>query len=109
MKRLLCECGEKVVRKDVVQQEYFVRQFGPSFVYVKYRCPRCNRMGEQYVRQEDWMPAALETAIVTALEAAVEPYFPSHGPITEDEQSSVRDFLTRSNPLDSLKLFFHEN
>ncbi len=31
-----------------------------SYVYVRYRCGRCKRMGEQLVEQEQWDPAVLQ-------------------------------------------------
>lgn len=33
---------------------------GPSYVYVRYRCGRCKRMGEQLVEQEAWDPIVLQ-------------------------------------------------
>ena len=49
-----CNCGQQVIAKDVMQQGYYLRLFGPSFVYVKYRCSRCKKLGEQFVKQEEW-------------------------------------------------------
>jgi hypothetical protein len=37
-----------------MQTGYYLRLFGPSFVYVKYRCSRCKKLGEQFVKQEEW-------------------------------------------------------
>jgi len=49
-----CNCGQRIVAKDVMQTGYYLRLFGPSFVYVKFRCSRCKKLGEQFVKQEDW-------------------------------------------------------
>ncbi len=49
-----CNCGQRIVTKDVMQTGYYLRLFGPSFVYVKFRCSRCKKLGEQFVKQEDW-------------------------------------------------------
>ena len=49
-----CNCGQRLVAKDVMQTGYYLRLFGPSFVYVKFRCSRCKKLGEQFVKQEDW-------------------------------------------------------
>ena len=49
-----CNCGQRVVAKDVMQTGYYLRLFGPSFLYVKFRCSRCKKLGEQFVKQEDW-------------------------------------------------------
>lgn len=55
-----CNCGQRVVAKDVMQTGYYLRLFGPSFVYVKFRCSRCKKLGEQFVKQEDWEDGILK-------------------------------------------------
>src|SRR3990172_4760077 len=58
-----CNCGQRIIAKDVMQTGYYLRLFGPSFVYVKFRCSRCKKLGEQFVKQEDWEDGILrETA-----------------------------------------------
>ncbi len=37
-----------------MQTGYYLRLVGPSFVYVKFRCSRCKKLGEQFVKQEEW-------------------------------------------------------
>ncbi len=54
-----CNCGQRILAKDVMQTGYYLRLVGPSFVYVKYRCNRCKKLGEQFVRQEDWEDGCL--------------------------------------------------
>ncbi len=49
-----CNCGNRVAAKDVMQKGYYLRVSGPSFVWLKYRCSRCKRLGEQFVKQEEW-------------------------------------------------------
>ena len=49
-----CNCGQRIIAKDVMQTGYYLRLLGPSFVYVKYRCSRCKKLGEQFVKQEEW-------------------------------------------------------
>jgi len=55
-----CHCGQRVIAKDVVQHGHYLRLFGPSFVYVKFRCPHCKKMGEQFVKQEEWEDGILK-------------------------------------------------
>ena len=55
-----CNCGQRVIAKDVVQHGYYLRLFGPSFVYVKFRCSHCKKMGEQFVKQEEWEDGILK-------------------------------------------------
>ena len=57
-----CNCGQRIVAKDVMQTGYYLRLFGPSFVYVKFRCSRCKKLGEQFVKQEDWEDGILRDA-----------------------------------------------
>jgi hypothetical protein len=102
MRRLLCECGQRVYRKDIVQQEYYFRQFGPSFVYLKYRCARCNRLGERYLRQEDWQPSVLDSRRELKAAAEERALISQQGPITEAEHATLREQLAFTNPLDSL-------
>ena len=37
-----------------MQTGYYLRMMGPTFVYVKYRCSRCKKLGEQFIKQEEW-------------------------------------------------------
>jgi hypothetical protein len=37
-----------------MQTGHYPRMFGPSFVFVRYRCSRCKKHGEQFVKQEEW-------------------------------------------------------
>ena len=59
-----CNCGQRVIAKDVVQHGYYLRLFGPSFVYVKFRCSRCKKMGEQFIKQEEWEEGILKDSAV---------------------------------------------
>ena len=60
MKPLIrCNCGQRVLAKDVMQTGYYLRLVGPSFVYVKFRCSRCKKLSEQFVKQEDWEDSIL--------------------------------------------------
>lgn len=54
-----CACGHRVVRKDVLQTGLYLSVLGPSYVYVRYRCGRCKRVGEKLVEQEAWDPSVL--------------------------------------------------
>lgn len=55
-----CNCGQRIITKDVMQTGYYLRLFGPSFVYVKFRCSRCKKLGEQFVKQEEWEDGILK-------------------------------------------------
>lgn len=55
-----CNCGHKISRKDVLQTGLYLSVLGPSYVYVRYRCGRCKRVGEKLIEQERWDPSILE-------------------------------------------------
>jgi len=103
-----CNCGQRIIAKDVMQTGYYLRLFGPSFVYVKYRCSRCKKLGEQFVKQEDWEDGILHD-LPTEVSAEEKQKFESLGTITIDEvieahrkleklslSDIVRDFESKS-------------
>ncbi|MCE5322167.1 hypothetical protein LLG46_02500 [bacterium] len=75
-----CNCGQRVLAKDVMQTGYYLRLIGPSFVYVKFRCPRCKKLGEQFVKQEDWEDGILHD-IPSELKPDEKPRFEKMGRI----------------------------
>jgi DNA-directed RNA polymerase subunit RPC12/RpoP len=98
-----CNCGQRIIAKDVVQHGYYLRLFGPSFVYVKYRCSRCKKLGEQFIKQEEWEDGILKDV---AQEAAPEEkeQFVSQGPIDINEVIDFHFELENLNDLKSLEL-----
>ncbi len=94
-----CNCGQRIVSKDVLQHGYYLRLFGPSFVYIKYRCPRCKKPGEQFIKQEEWEEGILKEA---SLETSVEEkeHLAALGPI---DISEVLDFHFELENLNDLK------
>lgn len=55
-----CPCGQRVMSRDVMGTGYYLRLFGPSYVYVKYRCSRCRKLGEQFIKHEEWEAGILK-------------------------------------------------
>jgi len=47
------------VHRDVLQTGLYLSVLGPSFVYVRYRCGRCKRVGERLFEEQAWDPAVL--------------------------------------------------
>ena len=94
-----CNCGQRIIAKDVVQHGYYLRLFGPSFVYVKFRCSRCKKLGEQFIKQEEWEEGILKDQVV---ESAPEEkaHFAAMGPIDINE---VIDFHFQLENLSDLK------
>ncbi|MHB9035321.1 MAG: hypothetical protein ACYC64_01550 [Armatimonadota bacterium] len=75
-----CNCGQRVLAKDVMQTGYYLRLIGPSFVYVKFRCSRCKKLGEQFVKQEEWEDGILHD-IPSEVEPEEKPVFEKMGSI----------------------------
>jgi hypothetical protein len=46
----------------VIQTGLYLSASGPSYVYVRFRCGRCRRVGEQLVQESNWDPAVLQHA-----------------------------------------------
>jgi len=47
--QLKCRCGQRVTSRDVMRQGHYSRQFGPNYVYIKYRCAHCKKLGETFM------------------------------------------------------------
>lgn len=102
-----CSCGQRILSKDVLQTGYFLKLFGPSFVYVKYRCPRCKKPGEQFVPQETWDERILQQGF-TELRRKERARFRRLGPIGMDEQLEFHDDLWEMGDLDASDLLKEE-
>ena len=94
-----CNCGQRIIAKDVVQHGYYLRPFGPSFVYVKFRCSRCKKLGEQFIKQEEWEDGILKE-VATEMGTDEREVFSTQGPIDINE---VIDFHFALENLADLK------
>jgi hypothetical protein len=79
-----CNCGQRIFSRDVMQQGYYVRQFGPSYVYIKFRCSRCKKLGEHFIKQEEWEEGMLRDNALE-LSSSEKNRFQDMGKITIDE------------------------
>ena len=93
-----CNCGQRIFSRDVMQQGYYVRQFGPSYVYIKFRCSRCKKLGEHFIKQEDWEEGMLRDN-VSELSPAEKKRFDSLGKISVDEMIDFHYALENLNGL----------
>jgi DNA-directed RNA polymerase subunit RPC12/RpoP len=96
-----CNCGQRIIAKDVMQTGYYLRLFGPSFVYVKFRCSRCKKLGEQFVKQEEWEDGILRDTPNEVTESEKE-RFAKLGPIDIDEVIDAHFRIETSFSLDDL-------
>src|SRR5436309_5158533 len=80
-----CHCGQRIVSKDVLNRSLYVRPLGPSFMYLKFRCSRCKRLGERFIEQEKWDDSVLRD-IPSELKSEEKKRFEHLGKITVDEE-----------------------
>lgn len=98
---LRCGCGQRIGQKDVMQTGYYMRMMGPSFVYVKFRCSRCKKLGEQFVKQEVWDDGIFEETL-TECTAPEKRRFEAMGPIRLQEMADFHAALEQPNSLSLL-------
>ncbi|MEN6520144.1 MAG: hypothetical protein ABFD46_03200 [Armatimonadota bacterium] len=96
-----CNCGQRIVAKDVMQTGYYLRLFGPSFVYVKFRCSRCKKLGEQFVKQEDWEDGILRDT-PSEISSNEKERFEQLGPIDINEVINAHFLLEKESSLGDL-------
>lgn len=97
-----CNCGQRIVARDLVQRTWHARVFGPSFVYIKYRCSRCKKMGERMIEQQNWDESLLrETQVEVSLEEKRR--FEKLGKITAEEEIEFHFALDNPETLKELR------
>ncbi len=89
-----CRCGHRVVAREVLQRGFLMVQWKPVYVYVKYRCARCKRLGKEFIDYEAWDEAILRDFLGNSdpEEAA---RFEGLGPIAPTEIVAFRRELRR--------------
>jgi DNA-directed RNA polymerase subunit RPC12/RpoP len=98
---LKCHCGQRILKRDVMQQGYYVKQLGPSYVYIKYRCSRCKKLGEHFVKQDEWEDALLQD-IGNDVSENERGRFSKLGTITVDEMREFHRQLDSLNTIPNL-------
>ena len=93
-----CNCGQRIFSRDVMQQGYYVRHFGPSYVYIKFRCSRCKKLGEHFIKQEDWAEGILNDC-VNEVAPTEKGRFEIMGKITIDEMIDFHYALDKMEAL----------
>jgi DNA-directed RNA polymerase subunit RPC12/RpoP len=96
-----CNCGQRIFARDVMQQGYYVRQFGPSYVYIRFRCSRCKKLGEHFIKQEEWEEGILKDD-ASDLTVSEKRRFEKLGKITFEE---MHDFHKELEQLDQIPKF----
>ncbi len=101
---LKCQCGRRILQRDVMRQRYYERQFGPSYIYLRYRCSNCKKLGEMFVRQDEWSDNLLSEVTFDSSEPE-RLAFQTLGPITITE---MRDFHHALEDLGSIPRLIKE-
>ena len=103
-----CHCGQRIHQKDVMQTGYYMRMFGPNFVYVKFRCSRCKKLGEQFVKQDEWEAGVLKDN-ASELATGERERFASLGPIDMNEMVDFHYTLEQNADLSALNAEFQKS
>ena len=74
---------------------------GPSYVYIKYRCSRCKKLGEHFVKQEEWEDSMLRENASDVAETEKD-RFTHLGTITLDEMSNFHHALESLDAIPNL-------
>ena len=53
-------CGQRVGQKEIMATSHYPRMFDANLVHIRYRCSRCKKIGEQFVKQEEWESGILK-------------------------------------------------
>jgi DNA-directed RNA polymerase subunit RPC12/RpoP len=102
-----CHCGQRIVAKDVLQRSWYVRVFGPSFMYLKFRCSRCKRLGEKFIEQDKWDDTILRD-IPSELSIDEKKRFDKMGVITVDEEIDFHFSLEDAGALSPITQEFEQ-
>ncbi|MBC8104538.1 MAG: hypothetical protein H7Z41_18340 [Cytophagales bacterium] len=102
-----CNCGQRISQREVMQTGYYPRMFGPSFIYVRFRCSRCKKLGEQFVKQEEWEGGILKDSAVE-VKGDEKDHFSTLGPIDVREQAEFHFALENMPSLSDLRTEFEK-
>jgi len=101
--KITCSCGRHIEGREILEQGYFMNQWKPVWVYLKYRCSRCRMLGEKLVEYTHWDESVLgfEAGEPSGVEAAGPP---QRGAIDEAEVEEFTHKITtmRRSDLDRL-------
>jgi DNA-directed RNA polymerase subunit RPC12/RpoP len=87
-----CRCGHRVLAKEVLRTDLYERPSGREYVYVKYRCKRCKRLGETFVAESRWDWRIFEPTRTEMSESETDA-FAGQEPISAEEVLEFRRLL----------------
>lgn len=93
--KIRCSCGKRIFRKNIIQVSFYYRLLGSSFIVVKYKCPRCKRVGEYIIEEKKWNVLILQEETKGELTHEEVKKFEKMGKITVDELVEFHNALQR--------------
>lgn len=97
-------CGHKILAREIMRTDLYERAPGQNYVYVKFRCRRCKRLGQTFVPEARWDWSLLEPA-KDELSDNERDRLGEAGPISEGE---LLNFSAELSNLDDLTLLRRE-
>ncbi len=88
---LKCRCGQHLHRRDVMQLRA-VQYDKTNYVYLKFRCAYCKKLGELYVKPDEWNESLFKEGKGECTVAETK-RFAKLGVITFDEMKSFHSKL----------------
>jgi hypothetical protein len=92
--KIRCQCGHRVTVREVLQAGLHLNGQGTPYVYVRFRCARCKRVGQRLVHRASWDHDVLEP-IGAPLSAADRERFERLGPISPEELLDFHEAVER--------------
>ena len=99
--KIRCHCGRRIVERDVLQRHWYVRHFRPTFMFLRFRCAHCKRIGEKLIDHEQWSEAILRE-VPTEMAAAEQLRVHHLGGISIEEQVDFHFALQADDALSTL-------
>lgn len=96
---VFCSCGQRVFEGDVIHKGTQLRRIDTTYVYLRFRCSRCRRLGEQFIRLDAWDEKILRHEI-REMEPEELKSKAQLGPISLDEMLSFHYTLETLSRLD---------
>lgn len=106
-KSIRCKCGQRISIREVLSTGYLLRLATPPYIYIRFRCPRCRKLGEQYLAAEQW-DAGLLTERHSEASPKEKQRFRELGPITVEELVDFHFQLDKLEALDPVELLGQE-
>lgn len=98
-------CGQRVGRKELMASSQYPRMFDDALVHIRYRCSRCKKIGEQFVKQEEWDSGILQDKATEAVKTEKE-RFAEMGAIEMRELVEFHEALEKLPDLSELNAEF---